>query len=113
MSDWVTTGTGVVRAVTVGVVDAPTGRQLLHDWEVVKLLNGLLDRDPWRFSVRPPKVTTDSLSSIDAAATRLTDQWAALGLPFAFPTPRLVSVLVPAQKTAQDKPDQSTNEVEQ
>lgn len=113
VSDRVTTGTGVVRAVTVGVLDAPTGRQLLRDWEVVKVFNGLLDRDPRRFSVRPPTVTTDSLASIDAATTWLTAHWAVLDLPFAFPIPRLVSVLVPAQKAAQDQPDQNADEVEQ
>ena len=113
VSDRVTTGTGVVRAVTVGIADAQTGRQLLRDWEVVKLLNGLLDRDPRRFDVRPTTMKTDTQASVDAATSWLSSQWAALDLPFAFPTPRLVSVLVPGQKIGTDQPDQITDEVKQ
>lgn len=48
-----------------------------------------------------------------AATTWLNNQWPALDLPFAFPAPRLVSVLVPGQKIGTDQLDQIADEVGQ
>jgi hypothetical protein len=44
VSDRVTTGTGVGRAVAA--VETSGGRELIEDWQVIERLEGVLKRDP-------------------------------------------------------------------
>jgi len=105
VSDRVTTGTGVVRAVTVAVIDRAAGRELLKDWQVIERLNWVSKKDPRRFDVRPQIDAPSAGAAVDAATAWLAGQLTPLDLPFAFPTARLTCVLIPGPRIGDPSAD--------
>jgi len=105
VSDRVTTGTGVVRAVTVAVIDRAAGRELLKDWQVIERLNWVSKKDPRRFDVRPQIDAPSAGAAVDAATAWLAGQLTPLDLPFAFPTVRLTCVFIPGPRIGDPSAD--------
>lgn len=101
--DAFTTDVATVRSVVVGVEGDVAGWRLLQDWELVKLMNGIVDR-PLALarapSDRPMALNGDPHEHVQQAQEWLSAQLDRLGLPFRKPRPDPVLLLVPPKTEA-------------
>ncbi len=103
VTDRVTTGAGVVRAVTVGVSGASGDFTLVRDWELVRDLNRVLGRDPRRHAVAAVADAAGVAAAVAEARGWLSARLGPLDLPFRYPELAVTCVLVPGPRVAADE----------
>lgn len=105
VTDRVTGGGGVVRAVTAAVDLTAEGFVLLRDWELVVRLNAIVtDRDPRRFRLQATTDPAETAGRAEEARRWLTAHLTALDPPFLVPEVTLTSLLLPGTRSAPDAP---------
>jgi len=108
--DRVTSVAGAVRAVSVGcLVSDDYSCQIQRDWELLKLLNGILADRNFRRSISSGSQVDTRLvqSTLDTASSAVEEQLGTLDLPFKVPD---LSVLALVWPTDFSKPDASSDE---
>lgn len=108
--DRVTSVAGAVRAVSVGCLVSDDDRcQIQRDWELLKLLNGILADRNFRRSISSGSQVDTRLvqSTLDTASSAVEEQLGTLDLPFKVPD---LSVLALVWPTDVSKPDASSDE---
>ncbi len=103
VTDRVTTGAGVVRAVTVGVSGAPGDFTRVRDWELVRDLNRVLGRDPRRYAVAAVADAAGVAAAVAEARGWLSARLGPLDLPLRYPELALTCVLVPWPRVTADE----------
>ena len=98
VTDRVTTGAGVVRAVAVGVSGVPGAFALVRDWELIRDLNGVLGRDPRRHVVPRVAYAAGVAAAVAEAQGWLAARLGPLDLPFRYPELAVTCVLVPCPR---------------
>lgn len=97
VADGVHTEGIAVRSVVLGVVERPSGVEVVPDWRVVQWLNELLGK-PERPALSRPNGTAssgDTPRAIMRAQRAAEDAVPALSLPFRRPVTRLVGAIIP------------------
>jgi superfamily II DNA or RNA helicase len=103
VTDRVTGGGGVVRAVTAAVYLTADGFVLLRDWELVVRLNAIvIDRDPRRFRLQATTDPAETASRAEEARGWLTANLSELDPPFQVPEVTLTCLLLPGTRSAPD-----------
>lgn len=105
ITDRVTGGGGVVRAVTAAVDMTAGGFILIRDWELVVRLNAIItDRDPRRFRLQATTNPAETAVLAEEARVWLTVHLTDLDLPFQVPEVTLTCLLLPGTRSAPDTP---------
>jgi superfamily II DNA or RNA helicase len=105
ITDRVTGGGGVVRAVTAAVDMTAGGFVLLRDWELVVRLNAIVtDRDPRRFRLQATTDPAETAGRAEEARGWLTAHLTDLDPPFQVPEVTLTCLLLPGTRSAPDAP---------
>ncbi|MCZ2344496.1 MAG: DEAD/DEAH box helicase family protein [Bacteroidales bacterium] len=103
ITDRVTSGGGVVRAVTAAVDIQATEFVLVRDWELVVRLNTIISgRDPRRFGGRALTDPAEAATKTEDARGWLTTRLADLDLPFQVPEVTLACLLLPGTRSLSD-----------
>lgn len=105
ITDRLTGGGGVVRALTAAVELTVEGFVLLRDWELVVRLNAILtDRDPRRFRLQATTDPALTAGRADEARGWLAACLTELDPPFQVPEVTLTCLLLPGTRSDQDAP---------
>jgi hypothetical protein len=105
ITDRVTGGGGVVRAVTAAVDLTAEGFVLLRDWELVVRLNAIItDRDPRRFRLQATTDPAQTAGRAEEARGWLSAHLRDLDPPFQVPEVTLTCLLLPGTRSAPDAP---------
>lgn len=105
VTDRVTGGGGVVRAVTAAVDVTANGFVLVRDWELVVRLNAIItDRDPRRFRLQATTDPAETAVRAEEARVWLTAHLTDLDPPFQVPEVTLTCLLLPGTRSAPDAP---------
>jgi ERCC4-related helicase len=96
--DAVTTSTGAVRSVVVGVAGMGADRRVVSDWELVQMLNGLCRKPAALHRLgadRPAVLVGTTKDEVVAARAWLMTELSKLSVPFAKPRLDSLALLVP------------------
>lgn len=105
ITDRVTGGGGVVRAVTAAVNMTADGFALLRDWELVVRLNEIVsDRDPRRYRLQATTDPAETAARAEEARVWLSNKLTDLDPPFQVPEVTLTCLLLPGVRSAPDAP---------
>lgn len=101
--DRVTSTQSNVQQVVAGIKVDPDNHQnkeLLKDWELLKILNEQLEKLDKTGNPNSPSINTDqTLKLLEDAKHYLTTQWDILDLPFEFPKAQASTLLYPGKST--------------